>query len=218
MYGLPTQTLASWNDSLEQLFAATSKHQQIKHFSAYSLHLATQSPLYSRFPKDSQAYPGEDVWQDFFYSLVEKAANAGFEHYEVSNFARPGYRSRHNLSYWNNSPYLAFGVSAHRYVDGVRSSNWRSLAAYMKDYMGDETWEEITPPIRMKESIMLGLRLRAGIDLPAFEAEFGVNLRQKFSQQVDKLVDAGFLECADEHLKISQRGVMVSNAIISEFF
>jgi len=218
MYGLPTQTLSSWNDSLEQLFTLTDEHRQIKHFSAYGLHLATQSPLYSRFPKDSPEYPQEDDFQDFFHSLVEKAAAAGFEHYEVSNFARPGYQSRHNLSYWNNSQYLAFGVSAHRYVDGVRSSNWRSLAAYMKDCLGDETWEEITPPMRMKESIMLGLRLRSGIDLPAFEAEFGVNLCKKYSREVDKLVEAGYLECSDEHLRISQRGVMVSNSIISEFF
>jgi oxygen-independent coproporphyrinogen-3 oxidase len=218
MYGLPTQTLKSWNDTLDQLFSLATRHQQLKHFSAYSLHLATQSPLYSRFPKNAPEYPEDDEFQDFFEVLVEKASQAGFEHYEVSNFARPGFRSTHNLSYWNNSPYLAFGVSAHRYLNGVRSSNWRSLTAYMKDYLGDETSEEITPEIRMKESIMLGLRLREGINLPEFEKEFGINLLDKFSSQVRKLVEGGLLECSGERMRIANRAVMVSNSVISEFF
>jgi oxygen-independent coproporphyrinogen-3 oxidase len=218
MYGLPTQTVESWSRTLDELFELTRIYPQLNHFSAYSLHLATNSPLYSMHPKNSSAYLQEDSFVELFENLVSSAAQAGFEHYEVSNFAKPGFRSRHNLSYWNNSEYLAFGVSAHRYVGGVRSSNWRSLNVYMKDYLGDETSEFIDPHTRMKEAIMLGLRLREGINLDEFTREFDIDLLSKFNRQISKLTAGGMVEVADNHLRITEKGVLVSNSIISEFF
>lgn len=91
------------------------------------------SPLYSRFAKDSVAYPDDDNFNLMRERLIETLAKAGFEQYEVSNFAKPGFACRHNLTYWRNGEYLAFGVGAHRYVDGVRSSNIRSLTRYIRE-------------------------------------------------------------------------------------
>jgi oxygen-independent coproporphyrinogen-3 oxidase len=153
-----------------------------------------------------------------FLLLVKMATEAGFEHYEVSNFCRPGNQSRHNLSYWNNSEYVAYGVSAHRYVGGVRSSNWRSIATYMKDCLGDETTEQIDPETRKREAIMLGLRLRRGLDIHSFESDFGINFLEEYDVPIQKLVKGGFIEIADDKLRITDRGVLVSNSIISEFF
>ncbi|MBI2809338.1 MAG: radical SAM protein [Candidatus Melainabacteria bacterium] len=108
--------------------------------------------------------------------------------------------------------------SAHRYLGGVRSSNWRSISVYMKDFLGDETVELIDFDTRMREAIMLGLRLRSGLDLGEFEKDFGINLLEKFRKQIDKLFDGGFVEVADQRLRITDRGVLVSNSIISELF
>lgn len=218
MYGLPTQTVESWRNTLHQLFELANQHPQICHFSSYSLHLANNSPLYSKFPKDSPQYPEDKTHEEMFQLLVQMANDAGFQHYEVSNFCKPGHQSRHNMSYWNNSEYLAYGVSAHRYLGGVRSSNWRSIGVYMKDFLGDETSEVIDAETRMREAIMLGLRLRSGLDLEIFENDFGINLRQKFQKQIDNLLEGGFVEIVNDKLRITDRGVLVSNSIIAELF
>lgn len=218
MYGLPTQSIESWTDTLNQLFALSKKYSQITHFSAYGLHLAANSPLYSKFPKNSAHYPEDKTHEQMFMSLVQLADEAGFEHYEVSNFCKPGHQSRHNLSYWNNSEYLAYGNSAHRYVGGVRSSNWRSVAKYMKNYLADETAELIDEQTRLKEAIMLGLRLRSGLDLHSFETDFGFDFLEEYRQPVEKLLGLGLVEVEDTRLRITTRGVLVSNSIIAEFF
>lgn len=218
MYGLPTQTLESWKDTLSQLFELTATHPEIVHFSAYSLHLASNSPLYSKFPKDSPQYPEDDLHVEMFLTLVKMACEAGFQHYEVSNFSKPGHHSRHNISYWNSTDYVAYGVSAHRYVSGVRSSNWRSIKTYMKDYLGDETFETIDVETRKREAIMLGLRLRKGLDLNAFNREFGIDMLQENSKSIAKLKDGGFVEIDGSYLRITDSGVLMSNSIIAELF
>lgn len=216
MYALPTQTIEGWKESLNDLFALAGKLSQIKHFSAYGLQLAQNSPLFSRFPKTSLDYPNDDLYGQMYDLLVEEAARAGFDQYEVSNFCRPGFQSRHNLSYWNNEEYLAFGVSAHRYQNGVRSSNWRSLSKYMADPLGSEIYEVITPEMRLSECIMLGLRKRAGIDLVAFESEFGYRLQEEKQTAVKKLLEGGFISLTEDRLFLTQKGVPVSNSIIAE--
>ncbi|HEY9773308.1 MAG TPA: radical SAM family heme chaperone HemW [Planktothrix sp.] len=216
MYALPTQKLSSWRHTLEQFAALADQYRQIKHVSAYGLHLANNSPLFSRFPKESPSYPDDEAFEGMYDLLVQTLESQGFYQYEVSNFARPGFQSAHNLAYWQNKEYFGFGVSAHRYVGGVRSSNFRSLARYMKDCLGDETREEIDEATRLREAIMLGLRMRAGIDLAAFEREFGFDLLQKNRRPLEKLMGGGFVELADGHLRITHRGVPVSNSIIAE--
>jgi oxygen-independent coproporphyrinogen III oxidase len=218
MYALPTQTLETWRRSLEDLLILAKANPAIKHLSAYSLHLAGNSPLFSRFPKDSSAYPNEELYVQMYELLIEMTAAYGFEQYEISNFCRPGYQSKHNLSYWNHTPYLAFGVGAHRYVDHTRSSNWRSLARYMKDPLGNETEEIITGDIRVKEAIMLGLRMRSGIDVDHFQATYGLDLVHKYAREIEKLIGGGFLQLNGKMLSITDRGVPVSNSVIAELF
>ena len=110
--------------------------------------------------------------------LISSCTEAGLEQYEISNFAKPGYASKHNLIYWDNAEYLAFGVSAHRYVSGVRSSNYRSLKKYMRDFLASETFERIDEKTRAKEAIFLGLRLRSGINLEEFHRRYGFDISQ----------------------------------------
>ena len=217
MYGLPTQTLESWQNTLNEIVSITKENSAVKHVSSYCLELALNSPLLSRFPRASEAYPPDDNMVEFFEALFKTLTEAGFEHYEVSNFALPGFACEHNMVYWRNIPYLAFGVGAHRYVGGVRSANFKSLARYMREYMGDELREEINDATRIKEAIMLGLRMRRGIDIGSFEREYGVDLAKDFERQIAKLKSGGFIEFDGQRLRISDAGVLMSNAILSEF-
>ncbi len=218
MYALPTQTLASWQRSLMDLLNLAGQNRSIKHISAYSLHLDGHSSLLSRFPKHSSAYPTEELYIEMYEELIKMMTAHGFEQYEVSNFCRPGYQSKHNLSYWNGSEYLAFGVGAHRYVNGIRTSNFRSLARYMQNPLGDETHEVIDRETRIKESIMLALRLRQGLDLSAFQSTYGIDLASTLAEKIDRLIAGGFLERQGKMLLITQKGVPVSNTLIAELF
>jgi oxygen-independent coproporphyrinogen-3 oxidase len=134
----------------------------------------------------------------------------------VSNFARPGYESKHNLAYWQNDEYYGFGVSAHRYIAQTRSANWRSLSRYMKDCLGTEFSEHIDPATRIREAIMLGLRMRAGIDLKAFAQEYGFDLAAKLKKPLERLLDGGFVELSDNRLCLTQKGIPISNSVIAD--
>jgi oxygen-independent coproporphyrinogen-3 oxidase len=147
--------------------------------------------------------------------LVKTLAEAGFIQYEVSNFARLGFASQHNLAYWKNAQYLAFGVGAHRYVDGVRSSNWRSLMRYMREPLTDEFSENISAEIRLKEGIMLGLRLISGIDLQSFEQDYGVDLLTLKKTAIESMLAEQLLQLSDGRLLITAKGIPISNSIIS---
>lgn len=218
MYGLPTQTLDSWKATLNQAEDLAKQYMNLNHVSAYGLHLADNSPLYSKFPRGSDAYPTDDLFADMFFLLVERLEEAGFAHYEVSNFARAGFQSRHNLNYWKNSEYLAFGVSAHRYLRPVRSANWRSLKRYMRDWLGSELNEVIDPKTELKEAIMLALRTRRGIDLAEFKEVYGVEVEKKYASIIGRLIGQGHISLADGRLFLPLEAFPVSNRVIAEFF
>jgi oxygen-independent coproporphyrinogen-3 oxidase len=211
VYGLPTQTLESWEQTLDSAISLEAPH-----LSAYGLTLAGNSPLLNRFPRQCPDYPDEDLFSSMYALVVSKCEAAGLAQYEISNFSRPGFESRHNLTYWANDEYFGFGVSAHRYLDGVRTSNLRSLKRYMHDYMADETREVIDYQTRAKEAVFLGLRLRSGIDLALFKERYGVDLEDLHCNKITRLKEGGFLELSDGHLRLSQQGVLVSNLVMSE--
>lgn len=217
MYSLPTQTVDSWQRTLDEFVELASCRKQIKHVSAYGLELVGNSPLYSRFAKNSCAYPDDDNFNLMRERLIETLAKAGFEQYEVSNFAKPGFACRHNLTYWRNAEYLAFGVGAHRYVDGVRSSNIRSLTRYIREPLSVDLFEPIDQAMRLKEGIMLGFRMLKGINLANFEKEYGVDLFDSYEMPIKRMLDAGMLELENGQLAIPQKKLALSNSIIAEF-
>lgn len=212
MYGLPEQTLSSWQNTLKEVLAFG-----FPHLSAYGLQLSANSPLIGRYPRSSSAYPDEEQFVEFYGSLTELTESSGLNQYEISNFSRSGYESIHNLSYWSNDDYFAFGVGAHRYVDGARSSNWRSLKRYMTDWLGNELHEQIDEATRLKEAIFLALRTRRGIDLSRFATQYGVDLRKRFADQIVKLTGGGLLESDGKRLWLTHKGVLVSNLVMAEF-
>ncbi|MDQ5934252.1 MAG: Heme chaperone HemW [Cyanobacteriota bacterium erpe_2018_sw_21hr_WHONDRS-SW48-000092_B_bin.40] len=214
MYGLPTQTLASWQATLDAAIELTEKYPSIQHISAYGLEIAKNSPLLSRFPRDSASYPSDDLCVEMYEALVRTLESHNYKQYEVSNFAKPGQQSQHNLTYWRNAPYFAFGVGAHRYVDGVRSANLRSLKKYMRSPLTDEVSEVIDAQTCIKEGIMLGLRLVQGIDLKQFEQDYEVDLLATQGSEIEYLCEQKLLELSDGKLKITRQGIPISNSII----
>jgi oxygen-independent coproporphyrinogen-3 oxidase len=172
--------------------------------------------LLRRYPANCTSYPGEELYVAMYQALIAHCGAAGLSQYEISNFAQPGYQSRHNLTYWSNDEYFGFGVSAHRYINGVRSSNYRSLRRYMRDFLANETFERIDDKTRAKEAIFLGLRLREGINLAEFRVKYGLDIEQVLAAKLSLLADGGFLTYEDGRLKLSQEGVLVSNLVIAE--
>lgn len=217
MYGLPRQTKASWEVTLRQIVLLAEEANSIKHISAYALDLSSRSPLLQRFPLGSDVYPAEVEFLELYELLINMLHEAGFVQYEISNFSKPGFQSTHNLNYWNNCQYLAFGVGAHRYLDGWRTSNWRSLGKYMRDFLGNETNEFINETIRVREAMMLGLRKIEGIDMARFEREHGINILTHFGKCIEKLQDGDFISLTHGCLKLTRKGVPVSNSVIAEF-
>lgn len=212
MYGLPEQTLASWTETLKQILS-----YKLPHLSAYGLTIAINSPLLSRFPRDSSDYPDEHGFVDMYQALVKLTGDAGLNQYEISNFCLSGYESVHNLAYWRNEEYFGFGVGAYRYVDGVRSNNWRSMKRYMQDWLTLETSEVIDADARMREAIFLSLRTRRGLSPEEFQRKYQLDVEKRYADSITKLIDGGFLERHEQHLRLTQSGILVSNLVMSEF-
>jgi len=215
MYGLPTQTLESFGRSLDRAIGLSQKWPSIGHISAYCLELSPNSALKSRFPDGHPSYPQEETQVAMYHLLVEKLAQAGFDQYEVSNFARSGCQSRHNMTYWQNRSYFAFGVGAHRYVDGIRSSNSRSFMKYLREPLADDVMEIIDAQMEAKEALMLGLRMMAGIKLEELKARYGLDLLKSHAGQLKMLEEEGLVHLSDGILRLSQTGVPISNSIIA---
>lgn len=212
MYGLPEQTLASFQKTLDEI-VELSRSYNIKHVSAYGLEIAVNSPLLVRYPRESTSYAGEDEFVAMYETLVATLGGAGFSQYEVSNFAKSGYQSRHNITYWENKPYYAFGVGAHRYVDGVRSANSKSFNKYMRGE--DGTAESVDANGQVLEAVMLALRMVRGLDLKDFEDRYGVNLLKSREKELALLTGEGLLALSDGRLSIPSRAMPVMNSIIS---
>lgn len=225
MYGLPCQTIESWIDTL-----ALALSFGFPHLSAYGLMVAANSPLRKRFgdqpteysderlTNQSSAYPSDEISCRMYNELVTRCDNAGLRQYEISNFARPGFECGHNQTYWANDEYLAFGVGAHRYVAGVRSSNTRSLKQYLDNCLTLEMEESIDAITRFNEEILLALRTRSGINFNNFQLRHGIDLKVRFASTIEKLLVGGFVELDNQRMRLSQQGVMVSNLVLSEFF
>lgn len=212
MYGLPKQTLESWTSTLKEILS-----YPVKHLSAYALTLSHNSPLQLRYPPDSAEYLDESMQVKLYERLIDLALSFGLVHYEISNFSASGFECQHNLQYWQNQEYLGFGVGAHRYINRVRSANVRSFKKYIDDPLGTEFAETIDDQTRIKEGIFLGLRMCAGIQLSDFKKSYGLNLEERHFKEISHFVEGGFLQLSRDTLKLSDKGRLVSNLILSEF-
>lgn len=216
MFGIPNQTISSLKDTLEILLSL-----QPSHISAYSLMYEEGTPLTALRNLGRIKEVPEDMSFEMFRFISDRLESAGFEQYEISNYARPGFRSLHNSSYWNFSPYLGIGPSAHSY-DGqsIRRANPADLKSYLKgEGLPFFEKESLSESERMEEYIMLRLRTREGIQLSDFAHRFGDSALQTLLYHSSLSLKSGSLILSEndhkaESLALSKNGIMMADSII----
>lgn len=214
--GLPEQLATTWQRNLQEAFALAPEH-----LSVYLLELYQDAPLLHRIKRGELRAIDEDLTVAMYYALVDEAEKHSYAHYELSNWARPGYESRHNLKYWTGAPYWAFGVSAAGYDGQTRWSNTRNIHEYLaKLESGASPIAEVTElddEDRQSEHLFLRLRLQDGVNLREHQARFGVNVRERYHEDLARLDEAGLIEWHDETLKISRQGYVLANEVFAAF-
>lgn len=214
--GLPEQTMATWRRNLDEAFSLEPDH-----ISVYMLELYKDAPLLHRVERGELRAIDEELTVEMYFALKDKAEMRGFDHYEISNWALPGAESRHNLKYWTGAPYMAFGVSAAGYDGKSRWSNTRNIHEYLdKIERGQSAVIENTfldDDDSQSESIFLKLRLKDGVDLSEHQLRFGVDVRSRYSEEIDRLLDAGLIEFDRDRMRISRKGLVLANEVFAAF-
>jgi oxygen-independent coproporphyrinogen-3 oxidase len=216
IFGAPGQTEESWAASLDAAIGLG-----VEHVSCYGLTIEEGTPYATWFARDPGAFASESREAAMYALAIERLRAAGFEHYEISNWARPGFRSQHNAIYWANDPYLGLGVGAASYVGGVRSTHTRELDAYSRAALaggpipGES--ERLEGAKQAGEAIMLALRTAEGVDVDAFRERYGIDVNERYREVVDDLVAAGVLSADAAQLRLTERGRFVANDVCGAF-
>ena len=214
--GLPKQTRASWNESLQELVALAPEH-----VSVYLLEVDEGSRLGAELLRGGPRYsasevPGEDEMAEFYETACQILRDAGYQHYEISNWAKTGFASRHNLKYWRREPYLGFGAGAHSFSGTERWANAHDPAAYVSALESGkllvEGREAVTTESALEEELFLGLRQLEGIDVARIEREYGVKLDSRFAA----LASAGLIEREGSMVRLAADRISVSNEVFVE--
>lgn len=216
MYGLPNQTMEQWEQALTKAFS-----MPITHISAYSLLVEPKTIFYNLLAKGKLKLPTQELEADMYDVLLKQTEKAGFEQYEISNFAKNKLYSEHNSIYWRNEEYLGLGAGAHGYVDGVRYSNHGPLKKYMTPLELNELpvlhQNLVTVKESMEEQMFLGLRMNQGVQYTKFEEKYGKDLRTVYAEKIRPHAANGFLELTDETLRLTRKGRFIGNEIFQDF-
>jgi oxygen-independent coproporphyrinogen-3 oxidase len=212
--GLPRQTLKDWERNLNEALAL-----QPEHLSLYLLEIHQTTPLAQQIRSGRQPLPDEELAAAMYELMLERVSARGYGQYEISNFALPGYESKHNSKYWTLAPVFGFGCSAHSFDGaGARYSNESDTAKYVRSIeTGDSAIVHREEIETAAEAAFLGLRLSKGIDLTAYEKRFGFDLIAKHLDDFQRLEDLELIKIADNHLKLTARGFLFSNEVFAIF-
>lgn len=208
IYGLPTQTVEGFINDLKHAFTLP-----VTHISLYGLKVEEGSYYYSNIPEN---LPDDDIQADMYLTACDILEENGFKQYEISNFAHPGFYSRHNINYWNNNSYYGFGVSAHGYTEGFRYYNTSDLNKYISAPVQGEYAHYITDKERLEEEIFLGLRKTVGLNIADVNKKFNIDFANKYDSIIKKY-SPEFLHYDGDRIALTRKGFMVSNVILSEF-
>jgi oxygen-independent coproporphyrinogen-3 oxidase len=213
IYGVPGQTIDAWLDTLRQAVGFSPEH-----LSCYQLTLETKTPLGKRYQAGEFSIPGEELQYEFFMKTSQFLEDAGYIHYEVSNFARgTELVSRHNQKYWDRSPYLGLGPAAHSFQDNRRWWNHRSVDQYITSINGgnlpvEETEILTTEQLRL-EALYLGLRTKKGVCLEDFKNQYNCDLFTEKKKMLDKLQEEGLISIKDGHVYPTPTGFAVADSL-----
>ncbi len=214
IFGLPGQTIQDWAQTLEQVAALTPEH-----ISAYGLQLEPGTKLASDVERDLTQLPSEDEVVEMMSLTMAFLPSKGYQHYEISNYAKPDFQSVHNLGYWRGNDYLGFGAGAYSTISDERWFNVKEPRTYIDAATKGTSiitgWEKLDRKTKAIEALMLGLRLRSGLDLIQYETEYGINLKKKLEPYLKNLLDQKLLILKGSCLALTDAGIMLSNSIIS---
>jgi oxygen-independent coproporphyrinogen-3 oxidase len=210
MYGFPNQTLDEWKADIDEALRL-----DVEHISTYCLMYEEGTALYRLLEQGKVQEIDEELERQMYYTLIERLESAGYEHYEISNFARPGYRSRHNSSYWKGVPYIGVGAAAHSYDVKTRSWNIADIRQYIEgmekgERVSDE--ETLDEDTRYNDAITVALRTSDGLDL----SKLSEKQRRYCMANAQRHIDANLLKLADDHLALTKEGLFVSDMVMSD--
>lgn len=220
MSGLPGQTEASWRDALRRVLELEPEH-----ISAYSLIIEEGTPFYDLYGEGAEdghaekipPLPDEEAERNMYYDTKRILGQAGYDRYEISNYSRPGFESRHNQGYWQRKPYIGFGLGASSQLGRLRWKNTDSLKAYLGGDFAKREVLVLTRDNEIEETMYLGLRMMRGVDLNRFKKTFGVDARVIYQRQLQRLEALKLVWIREDALGLTDRGVDVSNQVLAEF-
>jgi oxygen-independent coproporphyrinogen-3 oxidase len=224
--GLPEQTAPGWEFNLTEALALAPEH-----LSLYLLEVKEGTQLFAQITRGQRPRPDDDIAAEMYRMTAEAAGAAGYEHYEISNFARRDpaapaaaaspFRAKHNLKYWTGEPFYGMGCGAHSYDGRARWVNVSKTQLYIEQISaaGEAVAErhELGDEDRAVEALFMGLRLIEGIDLEEFRARYGVDVAARFGTELERLGDAGLVELGGGRLRLTARGLLLSNEVFVSF-
>ncbi|MFK7693514.1 radical SAM family heme chaperone HemW [Paenibacillus sp. HJGM_3] len=215
MFGLPKQTTAIMEDTLDKALAL-----DLQHYSIYSLKIEENTLFHTLYHKNKLPLPDEEDELAMYLTIMRRLKEAGYEQYEISNFARPGRQSRHNSAYWRNESYYGIGAGAHGYMRGFRHVNIKGVQPYIEaTRQGLPILErfEVTEQEAMEDFMMVGLRQLRGVKREEFRAQFGRELQEVFAAPLQRLIAQGMLISDGEGYRLSEQGLLFGNDVFAQF-
>ena len=218
MLGLPEQSIEDLKESVEEVIKLNPEH-----ISVYSLIVEEGTPFYKKLEENELELPKEEIERKMYWTVKQELEKAGYIHYEISNFAKAGFESKHNLSCWNQEEYIGFGTSAHSYTNNVRYSNIDSMEEYIDNFKKESEadnfvfHEKQNKDSKMKEFMMLGLRKIEGVSIKEFKNRFTLNPIFVYRKELEKLVTEELIEIDGDKIKLTNKGLDLANLVWEEF-
>lgn len=216
IYALPGQTMKDVEENVAKALSL-----DIPHLSLYSLILEHHTVFMNKMRRGKLNLPTEDLETEMFEYIINELEKNGFEHYEISNFSKPGKESQHNLMYWDNVPYYGCGAGASGYLDGVRYRNRGPIQHYLKGINEDHNArlqeEFLTEKEMMEEEFFLGLRKKSGVSILGFEEKFGISFQERYGKIVDALIKDNMLQMTNQHIRMTKKGLFLGDTVAEKF-
>jgi len=215
IYALPGQTMAQVKDNVAKAISL-----DIPHMSLYSLILENHTVFMNRMRRGKLPLPKEELEAEMFEYIIAELEQAGFEHYEISNFSKPGFESRHNLMYWDNAEYYGIGAGASGYVNGVRYKNHGPIRHYLNAVEAGNariTEEHLSQREQMEEEMFLGLRKKSGVSMARFEEKFGRSFDGLYGEIIRDLVQQGLMKIDGDRVRMTKRGLFLGDTVAERF-
>lgn len=215
IYALPGQTMDQVKDNVAKAIAL-----DIPHMSLYSLILENHTVFMNRMRRGKLPLPKEELEAEMFEYIIAELEKAGFEHYEISNFSKQGFESRHNLMYWDNAEYYGIGAGASGYVDGVRYKNHGPIRHYLKAVEEGSACineEHLSQREQMEEEMFLGLRKKSGVSMARFEEKFERSFQELYGDTVKDLIQQGLMQLDGDRVRMTKRGLFLGDTVAERF-